>query len=149
MGTTISVLLTGQRNRAQDGNEDQDRGYFEGKQQIAEEHLAEVGGGDHVVSQPGLGQVGARGKKDERQQADEYGYSRNAHDVSRVAAMGALFLPGIEQHDDEGEQDHDGAGIDNYLGGGQKLRAQEKVQHGQRAHDHNQRESAVDRVALE
>ena len=77
------------------------------------------------------------------------GYSGNADDVGGAAAVGALFLPGIEQHDDEGKQHHDGAGIDDDLGGGQKLGAQQQVEHGQRAHHHDQRERAVDGVALE
>ena len=75
-------------------------------------------GGDHVISQAGLGQVGARGEEDEGQQADEDGYSGDAYDVGGVAAVGALFFSGVEQHDDEGEENHDGAGIDDDLGGG-------------------------------
>ena len=77
------------------------------------------------------------------------GYSGNAYDVGGAAAVGAFFLSGIEQHDDEGKQNHDGAGIDDDLGGRQELRAQQEVEHGQRAHHHNQREGAVDGVALE
>jgi hypothetical protein len=38
----MSVLLLCQRNRAQNGDEDQNRRYLEGQQQVAEEHLAEV-----------------------------------------------------------------------------------------------------------
>src|SRR3984885_11670421 len=149
MGTTMSVLLAGQRNRAQDGNEDQYRGYFEGKQQVAEEYLAEVAGRDHIVSQPGLGQVAAGGEKDECQEADQDRDPRDAYDVGSSAAAGPFFHPGIEQHDHEGKQNHDGAGIDDDLGGSQELRAQQEVEHGQRTHHHNQRESAIDRVALE
>ncbi len=65
------MLLAGQRDRAQDGNEDEDRGHLEGKQQVAEEHFAEVASRDDVISQPGRGQMGAGGKKDEGQQADQ------------------------------------------------------------------------------
>src|ERR1700734_674528 len=112
----MSVLLAGQRNRAEDGNENQDPGDLEGKQQIAEKHLAEVAGGDDVIPEPGLVQVTARGKEDERQQADQDGDPGDPDDVGRTAAVGAFFLAGIEQHDDEGEQDHDGAGVDDDLG---------------------------------
>jgi hypothetical protein len=38
----MSVLLAGQRNRAQDGDEDQDRGDFKREQQIGEQYFAEV-----------------------------------------------------------------------------------------------------------
>src|ERR1700733_8887090 len=104
MGTTMSVLLAGQRDCAQDGNENQDRGHFEGKEQIAEEDLAEVGGGDYVISQAGLGQMGARGEEDEGQEADEYGDSGDAYDVGGVTAVGSFFFAGVEEHDDKGEE---------------------------------------------
>src|SRR5271156_4309071 len=130
MGTTMSVLLAGQGYGAQDGYEDKNRRHLEGEEQIAEEHFAEVGGGDHVVAQPRLCQVSAGGKKDEGQDADQDGDSRNADEVGGAAALGKLFFAGIEQHDDEGEEDHDGAGINDDLSGGQKLRAQQQVEHG-------------------
>jgi hypothetical protein len=47
------------------------------------------------------------------------------------------------------EQHHDGAGVDDDLRGGQELRAQQQVKHGQRGHHHNQRQGAVDGMALE
>src|ERR1700739_1111292 len=118
MGTTMSVLLAGQRYCAEDGNENQDRGYLEGKQEVAEEDFAEVGGGDYVFSQAGLRQVGARGEEDEGQEAEEYGYSGDAYDIGGVTAVGSFFFPGVEEHDDESEENHDGAGIDDDLGGG-------------------------------
>src|ERR1700679_540939 len=149
MGIVMSVLLAGQRNRAQDGNENQNRRYFEGKQQVAEKNLAEVAGRNHVVSQASGGQMAAGGKKDECQQGDQHGYPRDADDVGGMATVGTFFRPGVEQHDDEGKQNHDSAGIDDHLGGSQELRTEQEVEHGQRAHHHNQREGAVDRVALE
>src|SRR5580692_10602692 len=138
MGMVMSVLPAGQRNRAQDGDKDQNRRYFEGKQQVPEKHFAEVAGRDHVISQPGLGQVGVWRKKDESQQADQDRYSGDAYDVGGAAAVGTFFHSGIEQHDDKRKQNHDGAGIDDDLGGGQELRTQQEVEHGQRAHHHNE-----------
>jgi hypothetical protein len=88
-------------------------------------------------------------KEDEGEQADQDRDAGNADDVGGLAAVGALFLAGVEQHDDEGEEDHDGAGVDDHLGGGEKLRAQEQVEHGQRAHHHDERKGAVDGVALQ
>ena len=115
------MLLAGQRDCAQNGNENQDRGHLEGKQQVAEEDFAQVGGGDYVVSQACLCEMSARGEEDEGQETDEYGYSGDAYDVGGAAAMGSFFFPGVEEHDDEGKENHDGAGIDDDLGGGQEF----------------------------
>ncbi len=49
---------------------------------------------------------------------------RKAHHACRAAAQGALLAACVEQHHDEGEQHHDGAGVDDDLRGGQELRAQ-------------------------
>src|SRR6266851_894503 len=106
MGTTMSVLLAGQRDCAQNGNENQDRGHLEGKQQVAEEDFAKVGGGDYVVSQSCLRQVGARGEEDEGQEADEDGDSGDAYDVGGMTAVRSFFFPGVEQHDDESKENH-------------------------------------------
>ena len=86
------MLLAGQRNRAEDGNENQNRGDLEGKQQIAEKHLAEVAGGYDVIPEPGLVQVTARGKEDERQQADQDGDPGDPDDVGRTAAVGDVLI---------------------------------------------------------
>ena len=93
--------------------------------------------------------MGARGEEDEAQEADEDGYSWDAYDVGRAAAVCALFFSGIEQHDDEGKEHHDCTGIDDDLGGSQKFGAEQQVEHGERAHDHDQREGAIDRMALQ
>ena len=47
------------------------------------------------------------------------------------------------------EEDHDGAGVDDDLGGGKELRAEREVEDGQRHHDHDERKRAVDGVALQ
>src|SRR5580693_7836547 len=124
MGTTMSVLLAGQRNCAQDGDEDQDGRYFEGQQQIFEQNFAQVGGRDDVVAQPGLRHVGARGKKDKREQANQDGDSRDTYDVGGAAAMGSLFFAGVQQHDDESKENHDRAGVHDDLGGSQEFSAE-------------------------
>ncbi len=67
----------------------------------------------------------------------------------RAAAQGALFTACVQQHHDKREQHHDRAGIDDDLRGGQKLRAKQQIKHGQRGHHHDQREGAVDGMALE
>ena len=40
-----------------------------------------------------------------------------------AAAFGAVFFAGIQKHDGDHEQHHDGAGIDNHLHRGHELRA--------------------------
>ncbi len=65
-----------------------------------------------------------------------------------AAAEGALFAAGVEQHDDEDEQHHDRAGVDDDLGDGEKLRAEQQVEDGQRGHDHDQRKGAVNGMGL-
>ena len=47
--------------------------------------------------------------------------------------QGAFFAAGIQQHDHEGEEHHDGAGVDDDLRGGEELRAQQQIEHRQRA----------------
>ena len=44
---------------------------------------------------------------------------------------------------------HDGAGVDDDLGGGEELGPERPVEDGQRHHDDDQREGAVDGVALQ
>ena len=66
-----------------------------------------------------------------------------------AAAEGALFAAGVEQHDDEGEEDHDGAGVDDDLRDGEELRAEKQVEDGERGHDDDQRKCAVDGMGLQ
>ena len=60
----------------------------------------------------------------------------------------AGFRAGVQQHDDEDEQHHDRAGINDHLRGRDELRAQQQIQHRQRAHHADQRERARDRMRL-
>ena len=66
-----------------------------------------------------------------------------------AAAEGALFAAGIEQHDHEGEEHHDGAGVDDDLSDGEELRAEEQVEDGEGSHDDDEREGAVDGMGLQ
>ncbi len=72
----------------------------------------------------------------------------NAEDLGDMAAFGLLFFAGIEQHDDEDEKHHDGAGVDDHLHDGDELGAEQQVDESQRAHDDNERERAVDGLPL-
>ena len=60
-----------------------------------------------------------------------------------------LFLAGVQQHDDEDEKNHDGTAIHDDLNGGNELGTHQKVKTRQRDHDDDQRERAVNRMALQ
>ena len=83
--------------------------------------------------------------------ADEHAadqHSGNAKQQRHPAAFGVFLLAGIQQHDDEDEQHHDGAGVNDHLHGGDELRAQQQIFHRQRSHHHHQRQRAVDGMRL-
>ena len=75
----------------------------------------------------------------------------NSYDVRGAAAEGSFFPSCVEEHDNEGEKNHDGAGWvdDDFQCGGEKLRSQQKVEDSQGCHHHNQREGAVDGMGLQ
>ena len=81
-GTPRSVLLSRQRDSAEDSDEDEDRGDFKGQQQIVEEHAAEVGGGDQSIRpRRALPNGAAAREKDIGQQAEQRRGAGKADDV--------------------------------------------------------------------
>ena len=89
----MSGLLSRQRDGAEDGNQDQDRGDFEGKQQIAEEDAAEIGGGDQgAAAEARIAERRAHGEKDEGEQAEQCGDAGKADEIGGAAAVRALFF---------------------------------------------------------
>src|SRR4051794_546200 len=110
MGTNISgLLLSRQGHGAEDGNQDQDRSDFEGQQQVTEEDAAEVGGSDQgAATELRVAEWGANGEEDVGEQAEQRSDAGETDDVGGTAAARALLFTGIEQHDDEGEEHHDG-----------------------------------------
>src|SRR5271170_2555510 len=66
-----------------------------------------------------------------------------------LAVVGAFFDAGVEQHDHEDEEHHDGAGINDDLNCGDYFGAEQEVEHGERDHDENERQRAVNRLARE
>src|SRR5208282_412076 len=59
--------------------------------------------------------------------------SGDADVLGHPAAPGPFFFAGVEQHDDEDEQHHDGAGVDDDLDDGDEFGAEQQVDEGQRA----------------
>ena len=113
-----------------------------------EEDAAQVFGGGDAVAQAGVPQL-TGAEKDGGDYTQHNHHRGKADDAPVAAAHGALFATRVEQHDSEDEQHHDGTGIDDDLRSGQKLCAQQQVEDGQRGHHHNQRQGAVDGMALE
>jgi hypothetical protein len=88
-------------------------------------------------------------KEDETEQAEDGRCAWEADEVGGSAAMGSLFFAGVQKHDDEDEEDHDGAGVDDDLRGGEELGTEGPVEDSERHHHNDQRESAVDGVTLQ
>ena len=70
------------------------------------------------------------------------------HDRHFAALRKPLFRAGVQQHDHEDKQHHHRASINNDLHCRDELRAQQQIDERQRAHHHDERERAVDRVLL-
>ena len=60
-------------------------------------------------------------------------HAGHAEEQRRPAAARSFFRSGVQQHDDKDKQHHDGAGINDHLNRGDKLRAQQQVDQRQRA----------------
>ena len=143
------MLLSCERYSAEDGDEDEDGGDFKGQQQVAEEDAAEIAGGGEVFAEASRAEARFLRQENVGEEAEESGGPGESCDVGEFATVSTLFPARVEEHDDKGEEDHDGAGIDDDLGGGEEFGSEEQVEHGERAHDDDEREGAVDGMALE
>jgi hypothetical protein len=147
------LLLSREHDGSEDGDEDEDGGDFEGEQKFSEEDGADLGdvAGDvvEIAADVGGAEGVALGEEDEAEQAEDSRCAREADEIGGTAAVGSLFFAGVEQHDDEDEEDHDGAGVHDDLGGGEELGPKRPVEDGEGHHDDDQRESAVDGVTLQ
>src|SRR6201987_6189847 len=114
MGTNISGVLSRQRHGAEDGDEDEDRGDFEGQQQVAKKNTAEIGGSDQSpAAELRIAEWGTNGEKDVCQDPEQRGDARKTDEIGGATASGALFFARVQQHDDEGEEHHNGARVDD------------------------------------
>ena len=75
-------------------------------------------------------------------------HARHSKHQRYLAAFGAFFFSGVQKHNDENKQHHDGAGINDYLHCSDKLSSQQQVLHCQRPHHHHQRKRAVNGMPL-
>src|SRR5580700_9085881 len=136
-------LLLRQHHRAQNSDQDQHRNHFEGQQILGEERAPYVERG--AVLEPAEAHVARSWKhvlREVRHQPEERKQQRNPQHLRQQRAAFAYLRAGIQQHDHEDEQDHDGAGVYYHLRGRQELRAQQQVQYGQRSHHSDQRDGA-------
>src|SRR6185437_8855028 len=86
------------------------------------------------------------GPAHEYEKGDEAG---NAEENGYTTAACVLFHAGVQQHDDEDEEHHHRAGIDDDLHSRHEFRAEQQEQQRQCAHYDNQRQRAVNRMALQ
>src|SRR5229473_5591925 len=143
------VLPLGEDDSAQNGDENQEGSELKGIDEILEEQIGErFGGRGSAGLRGGLHRILRTGHGGGKEAGQRHA-QRNSREASKLREIGALFDAGIEQHDDEDEQHHDGAAIDDDLHRGHKFRAHQQVETGERDHNHDERERAVNRMALE
>src|ERR1700676_4686363 len=143
------ILPLGKNDGAQDGHQDQERGELEGINEFGENLGGKFPGGSERSAGIGGGETERGTCYGGRNQTGNGKSDRNARVSCQVRKVGALFLPGVQQHDDEDEKHHDSAAVNDDLHGGNEIGAQQQIQTGERNHDHDQRERAVNRMALQ
>src|ERR1700688_4987640 len=146
----MSVALPlSENDGAQDGDENQERSELEGVDEILEEQIGErFGGRGRAILRGGLHCV-LRARDGGSEKAGQCDGQRDTGPARELREIGALFDSGIQQHDYEDEQHHDGAAIDDDLHRRDEFRAHQKIETGERDHDHDERERAVNGMALE
>src|ERR1700693_5185392 len=120
------LIALGQNHRSQARNQNQYRRQLERKHQMRKEQTRErprlVFLRDHSRNPGGHDDPHAIHQHCRERQAQ-----RHAEKLSRAAELRALILTGVEQHDDEHTQHHDGARIHDDLYGGQQLGAEQQI----------------------
>src|SRR5579864_2571942 len=139
--------LAGKDHGTHDGDQDQDRSNFKRQQELVEKQLANDIGCARQSSNGNFACTGVL-QYDPRNQETAQQHPGNAEQDCDSAAFGLFFYPGIEKHDDEDEENHNGAGVDDDLHGGDKLRAQQHVFAREGGHDRDQRQGGIDRMSL-
>src|SRR5216683_2297929 len=139
-----AALPLGEDDGAQNGDENEERSELEGVDEILEEQIGKRLGGRGRAALRGV----LRARDGGSQEAGQCDSERNAGEARELREIGALFDSGIEQHDDKDKQHHDGAAVDDDLHRGHEFRAHQQIESRQRDHDHDERECAVNRMAL-
>src|SRR6266852_8236550 len=143
-----AALPLGEDDGAQNGDENQKGSELEGVDEILEEQIGErLGGRGSTALRGGLHRV-LRARDGGSQEAGQRHGERDAGEARELREIGALFDARIEQHDDEYEEHHDRAAVDDDLHSGHELSAHQQIKSSKRDHDHDERECAVNRMAL-
>ena len=139
----------GEHDRAHDGDQDQHRRDFKRQQKIVEKKPGNIAWERPITRRSTPNALWTSGRRASRRRAPPpISHSGNAEQGRNAAALGVLLFAGIQQHDGNHKQNHDRAGVDDHLHGGHKFRAQQKILGSQRGHHHDQRQRAVDGMAL-
>src|ERR1700722_13930803 len=147
------VLPVRQNDGAQNGDQDQKRGELKRINEILENHGGKLTRGRessrHISgSRVYRGERSRRARDGGGNEAHQRECQQNSREAGQLGLAGVLLDAGIQEHDDEDEEHHDGAAVDDDLDGGDKLRAHQQIQSGERDHDHDERKRAVNGMLL-
>src|SRR5438874_13428197 len=118
-----ALLPLGQDERAHDGNENEKRREFERVNESSEEQTGKVARGGEGPRGFGIRNRSAMLGHGSCEQAGERKRQRQAAELRELGKVSPLFFAGVEKHDDEDKQHHDGAAVDDDLHGGDELRS--------------------------
>src|SRR5215472_7054437 len=145
-------FLLGEHQRAQNGDENQNRSQLERQHKFREElHRKLLRRSRHWPSRRAARRHARAAAILAEKRVDHFCQKhkrqRNARPARQPAQIRAHFHAGVEQHDDEHEQHHNRAGIHKNLYRRDERRAQQQVQNRQRHHHQHQRQRAMHRLA--
>src|SRR5690348_4299726 len=145
-------FLLGEHQRAQNRDKNQDRRQLKRQHELREElHRKLLRRSRHWTSYRASRSCALAVFVDERVSHlhQKHNRQRNAREARQPAQIRAHFHSGVEQHNYEHEQHHNGAGINENLYGRDKRRAEQQVQDRQRHHHQHERKGTVHRLARE
>ena len=139
-------FLFAQENHADHRHEQQHRDDFKRQRVLREQEFAERVG---FAFKRWLGRIGFDGRQRFDKDADNGTHGNQAGSQAEEFYFATLFFFQVEQHDDEQEQHHDRAGIDENLHRREKERVQQHEQAGHRDDGQHQKHRAGDGAAAE
>src|SRR5215470_11703957 len=145
----LFLLPLGENQRAHDGDEDEKRSQFERVDEFFEKHGGNLPGcaGDDLLA--GACNVGAGLGDSSCDGSGKRKGERKTGKFCNFRKVGALFFSGIQEHDDEDEENHDGAAVNDDLHSGDKFRAHQEIETRETDHNDDKRKSAVNRMLLQ
>src|SRR5215470_18372176 len=144
-----ALLPLRQYERTDDGDQNQERSQFERVDEGGKEKGRDLSGGRETAGRIRIANRGTVPGHGGREQPGEGKSKRQAAELGQLREVGALFLAGVQEHDDENEQHHDRAAVNDDLNSRHEFGAHEQVQAGQSDHHHDQGQRTVDRMPLQ